>query len=77
MKATVDEVNSKAINAISSRVEIGAICAYDIPCKLNNISAPLSQKKRKKGAPVRPGRICRILAEVKIGWQEEENADIL
>ena len=43
--------------------------------KSNNISAPLSQKKRKKGAPVRPVRICRILDEVKIGCLKEENVD--
>ena len=56
-------------------MEIGAICAYDTPCKSNNISVPLSQKKRKKGVPVRPGRICRILDEAKIGCLKEENVD--
>ena len=49
--------------------------SFYTPCKSNNISVPLSQKKRKKGAPVRPGRICRILDEVKIDCLKEENAD--
>ena len=44
---------------------------------LNNIFAPLSQKKRKMGAPVRPGRICRILDGAKIDCLKEENVDIL
>ena len=43
--------------------------------KSNNISVPLSQKKRKKDALVRPGRTCRILDEVKIGSLKEENVD--
>ena len=49
--------------------------SFYTPCISNNISVPLSQKKRKKDAPVRPGRTCRILDEVKIGCLKEENAD--